>query len=709
MITEIKTKDLLKLFDPIKDTININNSTINLDLVKLDNLVSTPNNELFNNTEDLTDNFYKNLALYIINFDEDSKYINVNLEKEQPNQIIESGLEHLIALQYLKKPTVFINIEENNTGLQFIKTKKLSVTEKSIPPYKPTSHLKDINFEDQIVVENFFAWAHGEKDIEKDKSFYLKSLIDCVSLTHRKDNSERNLEIKKITDIFQQIPLEISQEPKFIEDIFKHEQLSTVFFELFGNGQKFVDFSSDQIKSLIFKDIEEGNMKWVKTIYSENKSYRSQQISERISYTNEMYNHPNVVKALTDGTIKSYGGWSSSEFNIRNVYSLLNKEHQVKNEVIFSYIEACEADHRGSEKWITDSELFKIPLECFKDLTVLKRVAYTTDFQNFKQRLLKEEFDFKLDKSFILDVAKNLSTHRFRGLIEGFFKNDATKFDDEFKKECLRKNPRLYEDKIFNSMFKKIDFLIFLKEELHMKSDKISFSSVRPFLFDENLTEKQQAFLYSYMVESKKNLSKPSDLDIPKEFHEQYRDKYQKLEHCFYIVDTWSAWRDDSIKRLKKVKSEEEIINIFSNASKYGYEIDAKSFFAGINPDLKNNSKVIFSFLENIGTNVDLRECGNFLFNKQNCIKLLDYGVALRKFIPEPMYYDKNFSLALAEKLDKNPNFENIPVKVKKFFEQKEVNQNYHTFLKSFISYNELVKTVDNEKPIVEIKKKMKI
>lgn len=710
MITEIKTKDLLKLFDPIKDGVLIGNNIINIDLIKLDKLISQPNNELFNNTDDLVENFYKNLALYIINFEDEDKYITVNLEKDQPNQIIELGLEHLIALQYFKKPNVFINIEENNTGLQFIKTKKLTSTNQIVNQYQPISQLKDINFEDQIVVENFFAWAHGDKDIEKDKTFYFKSLVDCINLNRKKDSNERNLEIINIVNIYKQIPNEIVKDQKFTEEIFKHPQLSMIFFELFGKGQNFLDFSSEQIKSLVFQEVDEGNLRWVKTIYSESKSYGSADLAQRISYSNELYNHPNVVKALSDGTIKSYGSWSSTEFNIRNVYSLLNNEHKENKNVILAYLEACEAEHRGTDKWITESELFKIPVSAFKDLTILKRVAYTMDFQTLKNILFKdEEKDFKLDKTFILDVVKDLSNHKFRGLIESFFRKESENFDVEFKKECLRRNPRIYEDKLFNSMFKNIDFLIFLKEELHLKSDKISFNSIRPFLFDENLNKKQQEFLETYMIESKKNLSRPGDLDIPKELHEEYKNKYQKLEYCFYKIDSWSAWRDDSVKRLKKIKSEDELVSIFSNTRKHHYEIDDKTFFSGIHTDLKSNPKVIFSFLDNVGTNIDLRECGKFLFNKKNCIRLLEYGVSLRRYIPEPMYYDKEFALALADKLDKNPNFENIPVKVKKFFEQKEVNQNYHSFLKSFISYNEMITKFDNQKPAVEIKKKMKI
>ncbi len=710
MITDIKTKDLLKLYDPTKDGIEINSHKFTLDLNKLSKLVSQPNNELFNKSDDIEINFYNNLALYIINFEDKNQHIELDLEKDNPSQIIQQGLEHFIAVQYLKKPTIFVGIKENTTGLQFIKNKKLSETEQPTTPFQTSTQLKDISFEDQIVVDNFFAWVHGEQDIEKDKSFYLKSLIECINTNRKKDNNEINKELQKISEIYTQIPQEISSDIKFKEEIFNHPQLSTVFFELFGTGKKFLDFSSSEIKDLIFKDVEAGNMKWVKLIYSENRTYRSQQLAQNIDYLSELYNHPKVVQALTDGTLKSYSSWSSNEFNIRNIYSSLKEEYQKDKKIIFAYLEACEADHRGSEKWIMDSELFKIPLSSLKDINILKRVAYTMDWQSLKSRFLKsEEPTLKLEKDFILEVAKDLSPHKFQGLIETFYRKESSNFDDEFKKECLRRNSRLYECKLFNSMFNDMNFLIFLTEELNIPKNKIEFSCVRNSLFKDNLSQKEQVFLETYMIETKKNLSKPSELDIPKEFHEEYRTKYQKLEYCFYKTDSWSAWRDDAVKRLKKIKNEDELIDIFTKSFKYSYVIDAPSMFSGINQDLKSNPKVIFSFLENIGTNVDLRQCGNFLFNKNNCIKLLDFGADLRVYIPEPMYYDKDFSLALADKLDKNANFDNIPVKVKKFFEQKEVDQNYHSFLKSFISYNEMIKKVDTDKPITEVKKKMKI
>lgn len=710
MITEIKTKDLLKLFDPTKDTIEINETKFILDIPKLNKLISQPSNQLFTKSDNTETNFYNNLALYIINFEDKNQYIELDLEKDNPAQIIQQGLEHFIAIQYLKKPNVFVQIKENTTGLQFIKTKKLIATEKKTTSFQSSTQLKDISFEDQIVVDNFFAWVHGEQDIEKDKSFYLKSLIECINTSYKKDNNEINKELHKISEIFQQIPKDISSDIKFKEEIFNHPQLSVAFFELFGKGENFIDFSSPEIKALIFKDVEAGNMKWVKLLYSENNAYRSKHSTNGIDYIKELYNHPKVVQALTDGTIKSYSSWSSSEFNIRNIYSNLNEEHKKDKKIIFAYLDACEADRRGSEKWIMDSELFKIPLSSFKDMEILKRVAYTMDWHSLKSRFLKyEETAPKLDKEFILEVARDLSTHKFEGLIENFYRKESAIFDDEFKKECLRKNSNLYESKLFNSMFKNMDFLIFLTEELHIQKNKIHFSFIRHSLFKENLTQQEQSFLEMYMIETKKNLSKPSELDIPKEFHEEYKNKYQKLEYSFYKTDSWSAWRDDAIKRLKKIKNEDELIDIFTKSFKYSYEIDAPSMFSGINPDLKSNPKVVFSFLENIGKNIDLRQCGNFLFNKNNCIKLLDFGVDLRVYIPEPMYYDKDFSLALADKLDKNPNFDNIPVKVKKFFEQKEVNQNYHSFLKSFISYNEMIKKVDTEKPVVEVKKKMKI
>ncbi len=706
MLVEIKTRDINKLFDPFKDAIKINGTEFILDLKKLSKLVENPNNSLFSNTENPEQNFYNRLAFYIINY-ENNKHININLEKEEPYSIIENGLIHYIATQYLKEPNLFADIEENSTGLNFIKTKKLNPTEQKTTPYQEAINLSQINFEDQVVVDNFFTWVNGDSDNEKDKTFYLKTLEECVKFNQKREHKEHALSLKKLVEIYNQIPEKIIKDPSFQDEIFKRQYISEGFFEIFCNGNPIIDFASDKIKNKIISEVENGDYKWVKTIHSAMDSYNKTPQLNTITYMEELYNHPKTIESLLNGSVRGYG-FSSSEFNLKNIYSKLRKENKEKKELVFKFIEICESEHSGSEKWIADYHIFEIPIAAFRDEEILKRVAYTMDWQKLKEEFSKQSEPIpKLKKEFILSVARDIRTHNFRKFITGFFRGES--FDDDFKKSILNLNPSLREDKMFHHMYGQIDFLMFLVNDLRIKTDNISFSLIKPFLFKDDLKEEEKLFIEKYLIETKKNLEKPGVLNIPKELHEDFKERHQKLEFMFYKIDSWSSWRDDAIKRLKRIKDPQEMIDFFNNTKRHRYDLDAKSIFSGISSDLKSNSDVMFSFLKNIGTDIDLTECGNFIFNKQNCIKLLDFSVSLRKFIPEQMYYDKDFSLALAERLDKHANFDNVPVKVKKFFEQKEVNENYHTFLKSFIFYNEMVKKLDtsNDQPIV--RKRIKI
>lgn len=698
MKTQIKIKDLLKIFNPTNEPISYSNQTFNLDLKSIQSKVENPGAYLFEATNEI-EHFHNQVANTILNY-EKNKGISLNLEVEDVSKTIQTGLLHYIASIYLKEPQIFIDIQDNLTANQFIKSKKLTATEEKFELFNDNNYLNDsINFKDEILVNNFFSWFSGNTDTEKDLEFFLKELRTIPQGS-------------SITDIYSQIPEEIKNNENFLYSILvKDNNISSNIIEAYFLNETFpINLNSKEIKDFIFQSNEKDFISISKKIYEFNKeSYRRN--TNEIDYLSEIYHDERVINLfLNDPPSSRYS--TSRDFNLKNIYPRLNPELKLNKQLVLKYIASIESD--SGERYIMESDLNKIPLEMFKDFDVFKRCSHTMSFKNLKQRFWAEKApSFKLSTEQLLEIITNNNTYKFDDLVKSFF--DKKNINMDLAKQILLINRGL-DSQFFNPFYKDLDFCVFAVSKAGKDYKTINFSSsIKPHLFKEDLTEEQESFLINYMINTKKINETPNNLDIPLQHLEEYKNKYYKPEFMFYKVDNWGPWRNDAIKMVKKIKEPKDLIQFFENtrnlSAKYQirHSFDCQSLFDGIPPNLKNNPEIIFSFLKNIGSNIDLSVSKQFLYNKQNCLTLIEKHPSCIKHVPEHMYFDKDFSLVFAKHLDKGGNLSTAPIKVKKFFEQKDVKESYSAFLTSFISYHELQKNVkqnDNVKPVV---KKMKI
>ncbi len=712
MKTKIKIKDLQKIFNPLSDTIKYLGNKFNLDIKSIQSKVENPGSYLFEQTNEI-EHFHNQVANTILNY-EKNKGISLNLESEDVSKSVSAGLLHYIASIYLKEPIIFVEIQNNLTADQFIKSKKLTETEEEFELFNDNDYLNDsINFKDEILVNNFFSWFSGNEDSEKDLEFFIKELKNIP-------------QGKSLLEIYQQIPESIKETENFLYSILvkdktissniieayflgdKHEKISSNTLEMKFFNSYPIDLNTSEIKELIFNLNETEFISVVKKIHEFTQNHYSRN-NNTLYYLDEIYNDQRVINYCLNNSNSKY--YTGKDFNIKNIYPYFNNELKLNKDLVLSYIQSIESD--SGERYIMESELTKVPVVMFKDFDILNRCSHSISFKNLKDRFSREgESPLKLSREQTLEIVKNISHYKFDELVQCFY--DKKKIDADFAKEVLKMN-RGIESQFFAPFFKDLDFSIFIVEHTRKDFKSINFTQfIKPHLFREDLTEKQESFLINYMITTKKILETPAHLDIPTTRLEEYKQKYYRPEFMFYKVDDWSSWRNDGIKMVKKLKDVDSLTQFFENcrnlSSKHNisHAFDCQAIFDGIHPTLKNNHDVIFSFLKNIGSNVDLSSSNQFLYNKNNCLELIEKHPFCIKHVPEHMYFDKEFSLAFAKHLDKGGNLSTAPIKVKKFFEQKDVKESYLSFLTSFISYHELQKNI-KENDVKPVLRKMKI
>lgn len=181
MNTILKTKDILKIFNPLEDQICYKGENFLIDLQTIDNKVKKPGSYLFEITEDKKEEFYNKTANYILNYNKNNG-ISINFESENISTSI-NGFIHYISSLYLKQNDIFVHIEDNLTGQNFIKSKKLKEIKENFSIINDKEYLNDLlNIRDDKLLIDFFSWNPQETITqEEDFEFFINELKSNVN------------------------------------------------------------------------------------------------------------------------------------------------------------------------------------------------------------------------------------------------------------------------------------------------------------------------------------------------------------------------------------------------------------------------------------------------------------------------------------------------------------------------------------------------
>ena len=174
MKSKIKTKDMLSLINPTVDGVLYQDKLIKLDMNLLSEYVDQPKTmNIFDKSEDIETNFYKNAALYIINNMTEQKLIYIDLDKTQP---IENGLFEYIKSIYQKSSSLYVSLPSYGNNELFIKSKKLiSIEDDLTVKNKTIEKATDVNLGElsSIFLETKkLSQQDLEKVTEKEKFFW---------------------------------------------------------------------------------------------------------------------------------------------------------------------------------------------------------------------------------------------------------------------------------------------------------------------------------------------------------------------------------------------------------------------------------------------------------------------------------------------------------------------------------------------------------
>jgi len=257
MITKIKTKELLKIINPITDLISFESEDFKIDFSELKKYVEKPRQlNVFKPSENKTIQLYKDLALYIINSSE-PKIVNIDLDNNQP---INSGVYEYIKNIYQQEEYTMINIPEDGNNSIFIKSKKLLNN-----PLLNIDEAKDVTFSklstvffnsEKIVDNEKFFWKEENNDVYSNQNFVIKKFNDIIKSKNSLDEKYLSfISLIKITDqnlldsdSFKIALIDINSEPLNNLLINKKHKIKNENFS--------IDFSSKEIHDKIISNIK---------------------------------------------------------------------------------------------------------------------------------------------------------------------------------------------------------------------------------------------------------------------------------------------------------------------------------------------------------------------------------------------------------------------------------------------------------------------
>lgn len=732
MITKIKTNQIVKLLNTFDNPIPYEDTEIKFSIKNLEQKLANPNNELYFPTENKEDNFYKNLALSIINYDESSHII---LDFENESNLIPQGISHLLSAHYLSKTHVFVDIIENTAGKSYIKNKKLDLVDANTNLAIDSFFIDDKNSSLNIN-KNFFNVSNiqTEDDIFK---FYMDKIKDSSQKLNNSWSSK--FSSKDFMSLIHEIPEELKKNTSFLTLLFSSRE---IFEQLVSHSKPLnsaINFENEDVKNLILnnpkfliimgehllekeclkeKEIEtqRNRLEDIYPKYSQQDkidSYINKFIEDyeddSLSYKNEIIYSEEFINHLSEPkTHHTSLGFISSN------YSYFPEKLKNNPKIALNYI-ASQTSEIQNEPYIYVHNMKNVPPSVLFKEDFLSSISATFSYEelfNSYQSLKKKDRtlpNIELSQEYLFSNIKKIQVKDFDYLMKNIYhKIEVT---DEFLLKVLEKNQKLHSSNIFHNKFLNLDFLIQVDQIVTKKYGefKISKELLKTHISAPNLTESQELFLTKALI---KNGYFAHTIDSIHKDPEHFSNKFLKPEVLF--LHQFNHWSCDPIfnKTLKTLKTPEDFMAFINQIDSTAKKLDinpegrkdvAKFIYIKINNNIKNDYQSIVKLVE-LYKNYDLplEESHTLIFNKKFSEKILEWGkhnLSILSKIPMTAYYDKEFLQKFAKSANINSTIiEYSPIEVQNFFKSKKKEETYSEFLQKLLFHSDLKNNILEKK-----------
>jgi hypothetical protein len=744
MKTIIETKELLKILEPSEGVV-YKGQKVALDLEQLQNYITNPKkHKVFEAASDIQESFYRNLALYVINSNDNPKCVQIDLNKDNP---IESGLFEFVKNIVNEEEITSIELPENGDNLLFIQSKKL----KNLSNYPGYEHYfsevaKDVELggrtsvfmrTEKVTEKEKFFWTAQENDRYSDTDFLINKLADTVrsidfskvSLREEKrDNDKEFFSVLKVSDQ----KLIKSEAFKLALLNANNKQINQVIIQ--DNQPKVfsIDFSKDFVRDFILEKVEESDFNLLGEIFKHNanasKKNSYEWVREAVKVGKMTFdtvhkldfypiiNHPNTIEYLLDqrATELNISG-EHDNLTVVSAYQYFSKENKVNPDIVNKFLESITSGY-GSDKRMNERQLNRMPVSLYNEEYFLEQVLPYINFPEIKSKLKAWEIEPKLlsDKKFIINNCKNVPAYRFNEWLSNFLpKGDV---DKEFLLNIVKVKPNYCETIIGSTSnmlkaFSKDKDIIFTAAKSGFDPTRISSRLFKEYFLDDDNAE-DEAVKVKYLIESRDHKSGKDWFKDPEQA-KKFEEKYFRPEYMYLAKDEYFYGNDARAKIQKQLKTPGEVLESLKKVKSFPdkYTFRADYFYKELPSNLKSNKKVLDAILDCKGKAFPFKELSeNLQYNADVALNFIAKDPNNTPDVPKEFFNDINFSLEFAKLMDRGlfrGKESLIPEFITKFFDNQNIKGDYHQKLEHYVSVFSLKETLD-EKPNVQ-KKRMKI
>lgn len=717
---EIATAELLKIINPFKDGIYYNNQHIIIEQEKLYEYVEQPKmNNLFSITNDVIDNFYKDIALYIINEDE-STLIFIDLDNSHFFEK-DKGLFEYIKNIYLQQEKSYIRFPQIGDNLLLLQNNGIS----RLQPNLLIKDSQDIHYATAASIfltepllnkktKGQITWQQMDSDRYSDISYVVNKIADLFDLFKPEDKDIVN----NFNNLFKKIPSHILQSEEFkislsnVNNDNLQKFLVERYVQQFSYGELktdtfyFIDFSNSIFQQEILKQIESNNFSLLTALFNstlDRNNAADYEIRMKIRKNIQFFsllNNPSTIQYLTNLPYREHSLLRDARhvFSIVSVYSYLSNEYRTNTDVVKKYLSLIT-----SRNYINDSSLFSLCPSAFGNSFLLEAtIIGISDFSKLKNHLKNtlESNTLLNDKSFLLSMVNKVSNLKIGNFINYFY--DLSMVDKNLISSIVALKPSFFNylrDTSyleFRKFYNDPDILILAVDNDFPLSDlsKPLLNSLLTKDHDEIMELKKLKYLLNDGCIDKLEAFEFEPNDFLK-----IREKYFKPEYMFYKTNQFMRTAHRG-QYLTSFKTEEEILTLLDNIKhqNISYPFLSDSFYYFLPLPLKKCKKIVLSLLElgNLSYS-SLESC--VAYNCDVAIACIKKDINNINDIPHPLFTHAKFAIPFARMMDENVIDKNLlPSFVSKFFENQGITEKFEEHLFYVGLHNDLHDSSDTKK-----------
>lgn len=724
MKVKIKTKDFLKIINPLTEGIIYNNNKIIINLEQLKLFVEHPKQmKVFEDSNNVQEQLLKNIALYIINSNE-KKFISVDINT---NSIIQNGIFEYIKAIYFKEPYILLSLPKSEDNLLLIKRYHLiDILDDILVTNKNPEKAQDVelgklssiflqtkilsneeNVDKIKITENDrFFWKEETTDLYENPNF----LIDKIKAILNTDKYS-NLNLNSIEFEFFNLIKKANNDFVF-SDQFKlsllnlnDSFLNTIIINSKQPNLFSIDFSNPVFIKKIEEDIENNKLNLLKALYSKYKKEKTNSLNlPKPSDFNRFINHKNVIEYLTNNSYSN----QNNNLSLVSCYPNLDTIYKENNLIISKYISHISHPNLNNNTYISPDDLLVIPLHKFNEPDILSLVLKHLTIIEFKNLLNKNLLTNTLlnNKKFIIQHSIDIPAYKLSEIIDCFFKKeDITK---DFLLNLISVKPDFYfhlqQNKLLNAFYEDFDIII-QSVASGSKFKDIPITVMAPHLLIQDTPDKEK-FKINFLIE--KNLNGKFGKKIFNSTDEinAFNNKFDKLEYSFFNQNqnqnfnyslSENKSRDKKLTQLKSLSEVNELLNKIDSL-KLIYNFNAQSFYNALSPELKNNIELT-KRLSKKGKIIYSNLSETLQYNKDIAIHFINLDSKNISLVPKEFFNDINFSLEFSKIMDTGQIdlTKEVPLFINKFFENQKITENFFINLKRYILFNSIKENIPNE------------